>query len=105
MTITVPTQPVAAVLHMAIDGTGAAMWPEATVGRVGKAADGSAKTREAKVMATSVNDDDTPCYDAGIEPVSSPSGEPSFTERYRRLTARTGFDEVDHKSQPPVTAT
>ena len=49
-------------------------------------------------MATWVNDDDTPCYDAGIEPVSSPCGEPSFTERYRRHTARTGFDQADRKA-------
>ena len=40
LTVTAPTQPVAAVMHMEIDGTGVPMRPEATTCRVGKATDG-----------------------------------------------------------------
>ena len=95
MAVTPP--PPVDIMHMEIDGTGVPMRPEATAGRAGKAADGSASTREVKVMATWESAADAPSYDAGVEPVTGAAGEPSFAERYRRHAQRTGFDAAQRQ--------
>ncbi len=84
----------------AIDGTGIPMRPEATADRVGKGADGVAKTREVKVVAFWRTDDDQvkPHYDAAIESAATSAGESPFDQRLARQGERTGFTTASQQT-------
>ena len=64
-----PEPATANTLHVGLDGTGAPMRKSETAGRVGKQADGSAKTREVKLVtvwsAEGRDKDGSPCRDPG----------------------------------------
>ena len=64
-----PEPPTAKTLHVGLDGTGVPMRKSETAGRLGKQADGSAKTREAKLVtvwsAEGRDKDGSPCRDPG----------------------------------------
>ena len=87
-----------------IDGTGIPMRPEATAGRAGKAADGQATMREAKLAVywKIYDKSATPHYTAGIEPVNRKNadeeGESTFEERVARGAKRTGYDGSDRQT-------
>ena len=87
--------------YMGIDGTGVPMRRRETQGRKGKQADGSAKTREAKLAVVwtaekkdsegrPVRDPGSVSYNAAIETVSRGDGD--FARRVVRESERRGFE-------------
>jgi hypothetical protein len=100
--------PVAPTIYLGMDGTGVPMRKSEVAGRSGKQPDGSAKTREAKVVtmwtAESRDDQDKPVrdpgsitYSAAIESAATldTSLERSeFAERVLREATRRGFTQV-----------
>ena len=92
-------------MYLAVDGTGVPVRPSETAGRAGKQPDGSARTREVKVLvirtAEKTNSQGRPTcdfksstYSAGIESAASRDTdvEPSdFAKRVRREAERRGF--------------
>jgi hypothetical protein len=99
---------IAPTLYLGMDGTGVPMRPVEVAGRVGKQPDGSAKTREAKVVTVwtaesrdeagkSVRDPGSIRYSAAIE--SAAVGDTSLkrselAERVLREATRRGFPEA-----------
>jgi len=98
----------APTMYLGLDGTGVPMRPQEIADRAGKQADGSAKTREAKLvtvwMAESrdkegkpVRDPGSITYSAAIESAATPDTSPDlsdFAARVQRETSRRGFTEA-----------
>jgi hypothetical protein len=103
-----PMGEVAPTIYLGMDGTGVPMRKSEVAGRVGKQSDGSAKTREAKVVtmwtAESRDEEDKPVrdpgsitYSAAIESAAAPGTSPErseFAERALREATRRGFTQA-----------
>lgn len=103
-----PMGEVAPTIYLGMDGTGVPMRKSEVVGRAGKQPDGSAKTREAKVVtlwtAESRDEEDKPVrdpgsitYSAAIESAATLDTSPErseFAERVLREATRRGFTEA-----------
>ena len=104
-------EPVAPTLYLGMDGTGVPVRKEELVDRPGKQPDGSAKTREVKLVTVwsaeerdeegvPVRDAGSVSYSAAIESAaqSDTSQAPSeFAERVEREAARRGFLRADRR--------
>jgi hypothetical protein len=100
---------VAPTMYLGMDGTGVPMRAAEVAGRAGKQPDGSAKTREAKVItmwtAEARDAEDKPVrdlgsvtYSAAIESAATPDASPdrsAFAERVLREATRRGFTEAE----------
>ena len=101
----------APTLYLGLDGTAVPVRPEETEGRAGRQADGSARTREAKLAvvwsAERAGDDGAPARDPGSVSCSAAiesaaardtDAEPSpFAQRVVREAARRGFDAAERR--------
>jgi len=99
---------VAATMYLGMDGTSVPMRPSEVAGRVGKQPDGSAKTREAKVVTVwsaesrdqegkPVRDPGSITYSASIESAAALDTSPKrsdLAERVLREATRRGFTEA-----------
>jgi hypothetical protein len=99
---------VAPTMYLGMDGTGVPMRPAEVAGRIGKQPDGSAKTREAKVVTvwtaesrdeegTPVRDPGSITYSAAIESAAALDtnlNRSDLAERVLRETTRRGFTEA-----------
>lgn len=99
---------VAPTMYLGMDGTGVPMRAEEVAGRMGKQADGSAKTREAKVVTvwtaesrdtegTPMRDPGSITYSAAIESAAIADTSPdrsAFAERVLREATRRGFTQA-----------
>ena len=95
-------------LYLGMDGTGIPMRPSELLDRPGKQADGSAKTREAKLCAVwsaerhddqgrAVRDPDSISYSAAIESAAihdTDDDYPAFAQRVVREAQRRGFERA-----------
>lgn len=95
-------------MYLGMDGTGVPMRPQEVACRVGKQADGSAKTREAKLVTVwtaesrdeegkPVRDPGSVSYSAAIESAATPDTSPQlsdFAERVLREATRRAFPEA-----------
>jgi hypothetical protein len=100
--------PVAPTLYLGMDGTGVPMRPSEVAGRAGKQPDGSAQTREAKLVtvwsAEARDAEDKPrrdpgsiSYSAAIESAATRDTRPQisdFAARVQREATRRGFAEA-----------
>ena len=100
-----PAQPPAATVYLGVDGTGVPVRASETVGRAGKQPDGSARTREAKLVVVwtaetrdkegrPARDPGSVSYTAAIESAASRDTDPdpsAFAQRMRREAERRGF--------------
>ena len=100
--------PVAPTLYLGMDGTGVPMRASEVAGRAGKQADGSAKTREAKVVTIwtaesrdregkPIRDRGSITYSAAIESAATLDTSPDlsdFAARVLREARRRGFTEA-----------
>jgi hypothetical protein len=100
--------PVAPTMYLGLDGTAVPMRQSEVAGRSGKQPDGSAKTREAKVVTMwtaeardaegkPVRDPGSVTYSAAIESAATPDTSPDrsdFAERVLREATRRGFTEA-----------
>lgn len=98
----------APTMYLGMDGTGVPMRPSEVAGRAGKQADGSARTREAKVVTVwtaesrdeegkPVRDPGSITYSSAIESAASPDSSPKrsdLAERVLREATRRGFTEA-----------
>jgi hypothetical protein len=98
----------APTMYLGMDGTGVPMRTEEVADRAGKQADGSAKTREAKLVTVwtaesrdeegkAVRDPGSITYSAAIESASTPDTSPNLSEfaaRVMREATRRGFTEA-----------
>jgi hypothetical protein len=105
-------EPVAPTLYLGMDGTGVPMRKEELEGREGKQEDGSAKTREVKLVTvwsaegcdeegTPVRDPGSVTYSAAIESAAQRDTDqtPSeFAARACREAARRGFDRAPRRA-------
>jgi uncharacterized protein UPF0236 len=105
------TGPVAPTLYLGMDGTGVPMRPSEVAGRAGKQADGSAKTREAKLVTVwsaesrdaegkPMRDPGSITYSAGIESAATRDTRPEisdFAARVQREATRRGFSEATRR--------
>ena len=103
-----PMGEVAPTMYLGMDGTGVPMRKSEVAGRVGKQSDGSAKTREAKLVtmwtAESRDEEDKPVrdpgsvtYSAAIESAAARDTSPErseFAERVLREATRRGFTQA-----------
>lgn len=103
-----PEPPAAPTLYLGMDGTGVPMRPSELQGRAGKQPDGSAKTREVKLVTVwsaegrdedgiPVRDPGSVTYSAAIESAASNDTDavPSdFAQRADREARRRGFDRA-----------
>jgi hypothetical protein len=99
---------VAPTMYLGMDGTGVPMRPSEVAGRAGKQPDGSAKTREAKVVTVwtaesrdeegkPVRDPGSITYSAAIESAAAPDTSlkrSDLAERVLREATRRGFTEA-----------
>jgi hypothetical protein len=99
-------EPLAPTLYLGMDGTGVPVRKEELVGRLGKQPDGSAKTREVKLVTiwsaegrdkegTPVRDVGSISYSAAIESAAQKDTDETtseFAARVARETMRRGFD-------------
>jgi hypothetical protein len=99
---------VAPTMYLGMDGTGVPMRAAEVAGRAGKQPDGSAKTREAKVVTvwtaesrdqygTPMRDPGSVTYSAAIESAAAADTNPDrsdFAERVLREATRRGFPET-----------
>ena len=109
--VVAPAKPAAPTLYLGLDGTGVPMRAAALVGRPGKQPDGSAKTREGKLVtvwtAEGRDADGTPVRDAGsvtdsaaLESAATRDTDeaPSeFAQRVDREARRRGFDQAPRR--------
>ena len=101
--------PAAPTMYLGIDGTGVPVRPSETAGRAGKQADGSAKTREAKLVTAWTAESRHPqtgrpqrdpgsvSYCGAIESAASRDTDPvpsAFAQRVRREAERRGFPQA-----------
>jgi hypothetical protein len=98
----------ASTLYLGMDGTGVPMRRSALVGRTGKQPDGSAKTREVKLVTVwsaegrsskgiPVRDPDSISYSAAIESAATLDTDKElspFAQRVEREARRRGFDQA-----------
>jgi len=105
-----PMGAAAPTIYLGMDGTGVPMRRSEVVGRVGKQSDGSAKTREAKVVTLwtaesrdnqnkPVRDPGSITYSAAIESAATLDTSPErseFAERVLREATRRGFTAASH---------
>lgn len=101
---------VAPTMYLGMDGTGVPMRALEVAGRTGKQPDGSAKTREAKLVTMwtaesrdeegkPVRDPGSITYSAAIESAATSDTSPErsdFAERVLREATRRGFTEASH---------
>ena len=101
-----PDEPVAPTLYLGMDGTGVPMRATAVQGRAGKQPDGTANTREVKLVTvwsaegraadgTPVRDAGSVTYSAAIESAAqkdTDDGPSPFAARVEREATRRGFD-------------
>lgn len=106
-----PAGPAPATMYLGQDGTGVPMRTEELVGRPGKQADGSSKTREMKVCAMwtadardrdgrPTRDEGSVTYTAAIESAETRATDTvlaPFALRVEREARRRGFDEASRK--------
>jgi hypothetical protein len=106
-----PDPPAAATLYLGVDGTGIPIRRVELTGRVGKQPDGSAKTREVKLVTVwtaeghdaegvAVRDPGSVTYSAAIESAASPdttTGLSPFAHRVDREAQRRGFDQAPRR--------
>lgn len=99
---------VAPTMYLGMDGTGVPMRAAEVAGRAGKQPDGSAKTREAKVITMwsaesrdaegkPVRDSGSVTYSAAIESAATPAASPArsdFAERVLREATRRSFTQA-----------
>ena len=99
---------VAPTMYLGMDGTGVPMRTQEVAGRAGKQADGSAKTREAKLVtiwtAESRDEEDQPVrdpgsitYSAAIESAAAQDAKPArsdFADRVLREATRRNFTKA-----------
>jgi len=104
-------EPLPATLYMGIDGTGVPMRSSELVGRAGKQADGSAKTREVKLCAVwsaesrdgqgqPMRDEGSVSYSAAIERAVSDNAQPQaceFRQRVWREAQRRRFEQAKRR--------
>jgi hypothetical protein len=102
---------VAPTMYLGMDGTGVPMRAPELAGHPGKQPDGSAKTREAKVVTVwsaesrdpegkPVRDPGSVTYSAAIESAATPdasAGRSTFAERVLREATRRGFSEASRR--------
>lgn len=103
-----PESPAAPTLYLGMDGTGVPMRPSELEGRAGKQPDGSAKTREVKLVTVwsaegrdeegiPVRDPGSVTYSAAIESAASHDTDAfasEFAQRANREAQRRGFDQA-----------
>jgi hypothetical protein len=101
----------AATLYLGMDGTGIPMRAAELAGRAGKQADGSARTREVKLVTiwtaegrdpegVPVRDRGSVTYSAAIESAASLDTDatlPAFGQRVEREALRRGFDQAERR--------
>ena len=109
--VVAPDPPAAPTMYLGVDGTGVPMRAAALTGRAGKQPDGSAKTREVKLVTVwtaegrdadgiPVRDRGSVTYSAAIESAASPDTDdaPSaFAQRVDREAQRRGFDQAPRR--------
>jgi hypothetical protein len=109
--VIVPVPPAAPTMYLGVDGTGLPMRAAEVTGRAGKQPDGSAKTREVKLVTvwtaeghdadgTAVRDPGSVTYSAAIESAASPdtpTGLSPFAQRVDREAQRRGFDQAPRR--------
>jgi hypothetical protein len=107
-----PQPPSAPTMYLGMDGTGVPMRASELAGRTGKQLDGSAKTREVKLVtvwtAEARDDEDTPMrdrgsvtYSAAIESAASRDTDQQisqFAQRVEREARRSGFDQAQRRA-------
>ncbi len=99
-----PVPPPAPTMYLGVDGTGLPVRSSETAGRTSKQPDGSARTREAKLVVWTaesrdeegrpVRDPGSVSYTAAIESAASRDTDPdpsAFAQRMRREAERRGF--------------
>jgi len=105
-------EPLAPTLYLGMDGTGVPVRKEELVGRPGKQPDGSAKTREVKLVTiwsaegrdkegTPVRDVGSISYSAAIESAAQKDTDETtseFASRVAREAARRGFDRTARRA-------
>ena len=98
-------------MYLGTDGTGVPMRPHEVAGRAGKQSDGSARTREGKVIVLwtaegrdehdhAVRDAGSVTYSAAIDSAAWRDTDllpPAFVRRLRREAERRGFDRAQRK--------
>ena len=98
----------APTMHLGLDGTGVPVRPTEVEGRRGKQPDGSAKTREVKLVTVwtaetrdkegrPVRDPGSVSYNAAVESAASRDTDPlpsAFAQRVYREAQRRGFDRA-----------
>jgi len=103
--------PLAPTLYLGMDGTGVPMRAPEVAGRAGKQPDGSAQTREAKLVTvwsaelrdkkgTPIRDPGSITYSAAIESAATPDTRPElsdFAARALREATRRGFAEATRR--------
>jgi hypothetical protein len=103
---------VAPTMYLGMDGTGVPMRTQEVADRAGKQADGSAKTREAKLVTiwtaesrdeqgTPVRDPGSVTYSAAIESAATLDTSPDlsdFAARVQREASRRGFTEAQRQA-------
>ena len=101
-----PQDPTAPVMYLGMDGTGVPLRPSELTGRAGKQPDGSARTREVKLVTVwsaeghdeqgvPVRDRGSVSYSAAIESAATLDTDttlPAFARRVEREARRRGFD-------------
>ena len=111
-TVVEPSPPVAPTMYLGMDGTGVPMRASELEGREGKQADGSAKTREVKLVVVwtaegrdkegiPVRDPGSVTYSAAIESAASRDTDESlseFAQRVEREARRRGFDQAARRA-------
>lgn len=109
--ITESTVPPAQTMYLGMDGTGIPMRKEELVGRQGKGPDGSAKTREVKLVTVwsaegrdeegkAVRDKGSVTYSAAIESAALrdiDEGPSEFAKRVAREARRRDFDKAERR--------
>ncbi len=103
--------PPAPTMYLGVDGTGIPIRRTELAGRAGKQPDGSAKTREVKLVTVwtaeghdaagvAVRDPGSVTYSAAIETAASPHAVEAFSpfaQRVDREAQRRGFDRAPHR--------
>jgi hypothetical protein len=106
-----PDPPAAPTMYLGVDGTGLPMRPAELTGRAGKQPDGSAKTREVKLVTVwtaegrdpdglPVRDHGSVSYSAALESAASPNAADTlsaFVQRADREAQRRGFDHAPRR--------
>ena len=106
-----PDPPSAPTMYLGVDGTGIPMRTAELTGRAGKQPDGSAKTREVKLVTVwtaegrdpdglPVRDRGSVTYSAALESAASPNAVDAlsaFAQRVDREAQRRGFDQAPRR--------